>query len=39
MEASATGVLHFGRYSEMRIRKMHEVLDKVMAEGRARAGG
>ena len=34
MAASATGVLNFGRYAEMRIRKMHLMLDQVIAEGR-----
>ncbi|WP_137787332.1 aromatic ring-hydroxylating dioxygenase subunit alpha [Sphingomonas sp. 3P27F8] len=33
MEASATGVLHFGKYAELRIRKMQQMLDQVMAEG------
>ena len=37
MEASATGLLHFGRYAELRIRKMHQLLDKTIAEGQALA--
>ncbi|MFC4296274.1 SRPBCC family protein [Novosphingobium tardum] len=37
MEASETGVLHLGRYSEMRIRKMHQMIDRYLAEGQAAA--
>jgi phenylpropionate dioxygenase-like ring-hydroxylating dioxygenase large terminal subunit len=33
MKSSATGVVHFGRYSEMRIRLMHQMLDKYIGEG------
>jgi hypothetical protein len=33
MKSSATGVVHFGRYSEMRIRLMHRMIDKYIAAG------
>ncbi|MCW1382934.1 aromatic ring-hydroxylating dioxygenase subunit alpha [Novosphingobium sp. KCTC 2891] len=36
MEASEIGVCHLGRYSELRIRKMHQMLDQTIAEGKAR---
>jgi phenylpropionate dioxygenase-like ring-hydroxylating dioxygenase large terminal subunit len=38
MKASATGVVHFGRYAEMRIRLMHQMIDRTIAAGRAKAG-
>lgn len=37
MEASAIGVLHFGRYAEMRIRKMQQMIDRTIEEGVAAA--
>jgi len=33
MRSSATGVVNFGRYAEMRIRLMHQMIDKYIAEG------
>ncbi|MEP7349595.1 MAG: aromatic ring-hydroxylating dioxygenase subunit alpha [Sphingorhabdus sp.] len=33
LHASATGVVHFGRYSEMRIRQMHLLIDRYIADG------
>jgi len=30
LHASGNGVVHFGRYSEMRIRKMHQMLDRYI---------
>ena len=33
LHASGTGVVHFGRYSEMRIRHMHQLIDKYLDEG------
>jgi hypothetical protein len=38
MKASATGVVHFGRYAEMRIRLMHQMIDRYIDAGRAAAG-
>ena len=38
MEASETGVLHFSRYSELRIRWMHQMIDRYIAQGEARVG-
>jgi len=35
LHASATGKVHFARYSEMRIRQMHQMIDRCIAEGRA----
>jgi phenylpropionate dioxygenase-like ring-hydroxylating dioxygenase large terminal subunit len=32
MKCSATGVVHFGRYTEMRIRLMHQMIDRTIAE-------
>ena len=37
MAASGTGVLHFARYSEMRIRLMHQMIDRTIAASQARA--
>jgi nitrite reductase/ring-hydroxylating ferredoxin subunit len=37
MEASEIGVLHFGRYAEMRIRLMHRMIDRYIAEGQKAA--
>ncbi|HTW35480.1 MAG TPA: aromatic ring-hydroxylating dioxygenase subunit alpha [Rhizomicrobium sp.] len=31
LRASGTGLVHFGRYSEMRIRQLHRMLDRYMA--------
>lgn len=41
LHASGTGVVHFGRYSEMRIRHLHRMIDRYIAEGSAMsvAGG
>jgi nitrite reductase/ring-hydroxylating ferredoxin subunit len=36
LHASANGLVHFARYSEMRIRHMHQMIDRMIAEGRAR---
>lgn len=33
LHASATGVVHFGRYSEMRIRQMHLLIARYIAAG------
>ncbi len=33
MKSSATGVVHFGRYTEMRIRLMHQMIDRYIAAG------
>lgn len=35
MKYSATGVVHFGRYTEMRIRLMHQLIDRYIAAGMA----
>jgi phenylpropionate dioxygenase-like ring-hydroxylating dioxygenase large terminal subunit len=35
MKSSATGVVHFGRYTEMRIRLMHQMIDRYIAAGMA----
>jgi phenylpropionate dioxygenase-like ring-hydroxylating dioxygenase large terminal subunit len=35
MKSSATGVVHFGRYTEMRIRLMHQMIDRYIAAGLA----
>jgi hypothetical protein len=29
--------VHFGKYSEMRIRQLHKMIDRYIAEGEARA--
>jgi hypothetical protein len=31
LHASGSGVVHFGRYSEMRIRKLHQMIDRYIA--------
>lgn len=36
LHASGNGEVHFGRYTEMRIRKMHDMIDRYIAEGEAR---
>jgi phenylpropionate dioxygenase-like ring-hydroxylating dioxygenase large terminal subunit len=33
MKSSATGVVHFGRYTEMRIRLMHKMIDRYIEAG------
>jgi phenylpropionate dioxygenase-like ring-hydroxylating dioxygenase large terminal subunit len=33
MKSSATGLVHFGRYTEMRIRLMHQMIDRYIAAG------
>jgi hypothetical protein len=38
LHASGTGLVHFGKYSEMRIRQLHRMVDRYMAEGEARPG-
>lgn len=38
LKSSGNGVVHFARYSEMRIRLMHQIIDRMIAEGEARAG-
>jgi phenylpropionate dioxygenase-like ring-hydroxylating dioxygenase large terminal subunit len=35
LRASGTGLVRFGRYSEMRIRHMHSMIDRYIAEGAA----
>lgn len=37
LEASGTGVVHLARYSEMRIRLMHQMIDRYIAASQARA--
>ena len=36
VHASGIGVVHYGRYTEMRIRHMHQLIDRMIAEGEAR---
>jgi phenylpropionate dioxygenase-like ring-hydroxylating dioxygenase large terminal subunit len=36
LHASGLGVVHFGKYSEMRIRQLHRMVDRYIAEGEAR---
>jgi nitrite reductase/ring-hydroxylating ferredoxin subunit len=38
LHASGTGAVHFGRYTEMRIRHHHQMIDRYIAEGEARIG-
>jgi phenylpropionate dioxygenase-like ring-hydroxylating dioxygenase large terminal subunit len=38
LHASGTGVVHFGRYSELRIRKLHQMVEQYIAEGEAARG-
>lgn len=38
LRSSGTGVVHFALYSEMRIRLMHGIIARMIAEGEARAG-
>ena len=38
LEASATGVVHLTRYSELRIRWMNQMIDRFIAEGQAKEG-
>jgi len=33
LRATGSGVVHFGRYSEMRIRHLHKMVDRYIAEG------
>jgi nitrite reductase/ring-hydroxylating ferredoxin subunit len=33
--ATSTGEVHFGKYSEMRIRRLHQLIDRFIAEGTA----
>ena len=35
LHASGTGLVHFARYSEMRIRQLHRMIDRYIAEGEA----
>jgi len=35
LRATGTGEVHFGRYSEMRIRHLHHMIDRYIAEGEA----
>ncbi len=35
LHASGTGVVHFGRYTEMRIRQLHLMIERAIAEGEA----
>jgi nitrite reductase/ring-hydroxylating ferredoxin subunit len=36
LRASGTGVVHFGRYTETRIRHHHQMIDRYIAEGEAK---
>lgn len=38
LHSSGTGVVHFGRYSEMRIRHLHHKIARMIAEGEAQTG-
>lgn len=38
LKTSGNGVVHFGLYSEMRIRQLHKLIDQMIAEGEARQG-
>lgn len=38
LRSSGNGFVHFGRYSEMRIRHFHKMIDRYIAEGMAGAG-
>ena len=38
LKASGTGVVHFGLYSEMRIRLLHKLIAQMIAVGEARTG-
>jgi hypothetical protein len=38
VKASKSGLVHYGRYTEMRIRHMHHMIDRFIAEGEARRG-
>lgn len=39
LRASGLGVVNYGRYTEMRIRHMHQTIDRYIAEGEARLRG
>jgi phenylpropionate dioxygenase-like ring-hydroxylating dioxygenase large terminal subunit len=39
LKSSGTGVVNFARYSEMRIRHMHQMIARMIAEGKAKAAG
>ena len=38
LKSSGNGFVHFARYSEMRIRHFHKMIDRYLAEGAARTG-
>ena len=38
LTSSGTGVVNFALYSEMRIRLMHVMIGRMIAEGQARVG-
>jgi phenylpropionate dioxygenase-like ring-hydroxylating dioxygenase large terminal subunit len=38
LHASGNGLVHFGRYSEMRIRHHHQMIERYIAEGEAARG-
>jgi phenylpropionate dioxygenase-like ring-hydroxylating dioxygenase large terminal subunit len=38
LHASGNGLVHFGRYSEMRIRHLHHMIERYIAEGEAARG-
>lgn len=38
LRSSGTGVVHFSRYQEMRIRLMHQQIERMIAEGEAKRG-
>lgn len=38
LKSSGNGVVHFGLYSEMRIRLLHTLIGRMIAEGEARSG-
>jgi hypothetical protein len=35
LRASGNGLVQFGRYSEIRLRALHKMIDRYIAEGRA----
>ena len=37
LHSSGNGLVHFGRYTEMRIRKLHQLIDEYIARGEATA--
>jgi nitrite reductase/ring-hydroxylating ferredoxin subunit len=37
LHTSGTGLVHFGKYSELRLRALHKMIDRYIAEGQARS--